>query len=94
MDISLTGQNEMKKVITSRLNSTNLDKLAAILNSNVCENYFGVLVKFSQSKRLNLDHSDSWRVLQAFVAGLRSNKSFTQTIRIKTGVLPSLERHH
>ena len=92
MDISLTGQSEMKKVIISRLNSINLDKLDAILSSNGCENYSGVLVKFSQGKRLNLDQSDSWRVLQAFVAGLRSNKSFTQTIRIKAGVLPSLER--
>ena len=73
MDISLTGQNEMKKVIISRLNSINLDKLDAILSSNGCENYSGVLVKFSQGKRLNLDQSDSWRVLQAFVAGLRSS---------------------
>ena len=64
------------------------------MSSNVCDNYFGVLVKFAQGKRLNLDQSDSWRVLQAFVAGLRSNKSFTQTIRIKAGVLPSLESDH
>ena len=55
MDINIIGQNSMKKVISSQLSVANVDKLASILSSNVCENYFGILVKFSQGKRINLD---------------------------------------
>ena len=92
MDISIIGQTSMKKVISSRLSAANVDKLASVLSSNVCENYFGILVKFSQGKRLNLDQCDSWRVLQAFVAGLRSNPDFTSVVRDKAGVLPCIQR--
>ena len=55
MDVNLQGQLEMKKIISTRLTSENADKLAIILSSNFCENYFGVLVEFSEGKILNLD---------------------------------------
>ena len=93
MDISIIGQNSMKKVISSRLSAANVDKLASILSSNVCENHFGILVKFSQGKYLNLDQCDSWRGLQALVSGLCSNPDFTSEVRDKTGVLPCIQRN-
>ena len=79
----------VSKVITSRLNADNIDRLASILSSNCCEQYFGILVKYSQEKRLNLDKTDSWRVLQLFVAGLRSSANFTSDLYDKFGVLKS-----
>ena len=63
-----------------------MDKLANILSSNCCENYFGVLVKFSEGKRLNLYQIVSRRALQTFVAGLRSNTRFRDDIRVKVGL--------
>ena len=59
MDISTNGQMALTKVIQSRLNVDNIDRLASILSSNCCEQYFGILVKYSQGKRLNLDKTDS-----------------------------------
>ena len=55
MDISINGEMALSKVITSRLNADNIDRLASIISSNCCEKYFGILVKYSQGKRLNLD---------------------------------------
>ena len=89
MDISLNGQNELKTVIKKRLNEKNLDRIAKILSSNCCEQYFGCLVKYSQGKRLNQDMTDSWRVLQYFVAGLRSNANFTSDLIEHIGLVPS-----
>ena len=57
-----------------------------ILSSNCCKQYFGCLVKYSQGKRLNQDMTDTWRVLQYFVAGLQSNTNFTSDLSEKNWV--------
>ena len=57
---SLSCQNEVIKVITSRITEESVDKLEEITSSNLCELYFGVLTKFSEGKRMNLDHADAW----------------------------------
>ena len=79
----------MKKVISSRLTPELIDKLASVLSSNCCVNYFGILVKLLQGKRLNQDQTDTWRVLQAFVTGLRINPYFTYAINEAAGISPS-----
>ena len=94
MDMSIEGQMEMKKSISSRLSPELVEKLATILSSNCLENYFGVLVKFSQGKRINQDQTNSWCVLQVFVAGLRSNGNFTDEIHKPVGILPTKLRAH
>ena len=93
MDISLEGQTELKSVIRKRLNVKNVDRLAKILSSNCCENYFSCLVKYSQGKRLNQDMTDEWRMLQYFVAGLRSNADFTSDLMTKLGLTESIVRN-
>ena len=70
MDLSCEGQDILTKVILSRITIENINSIAEILSSNRCENYFSVLVKYTEGKRINMDASDSWRVLHAFVAGL------------------------
>ena len=42
MDVSFIGQIKMKRIILSRLNVDNVDRLATILSSICCNNYFGV----------------------------------------------------
>jgi len=64
----------------------NIDRISSILSSNCYEQYFGILVKYSQGKRLNQDKTDHWRMLQIFVAGLRSKTNFTSDLFVKVGV--------
>ena len=78
MDVNLIGQIEMKKFISKQLTVENVDELASIISSNCCNNHYGVFVKCLQANILNMDRTDSWRVLQAFVAGLRSNTNFSK----------------
>ena len=86
MNISLIGQNEIKTIISSRITVDNIDKLAEIMSSNLCELYFGVLNKFSEGKRLNLDHADAWQIMQLFVAGILSDKEYTNRVSTDIGI--------
>ena len=85
MSISEAGQNVLIKIIVARLNGINIDIVAKILSSNVCENYFSVLTKFSHGKRKNGDFTDTWRIQQYVVAGLISNENFLLELMEKVG---------
>ena len=52
MNISLKGQDTVQNEINKRITSENIDRIANLLSSNPCENYFGCLVKYSEGKRL------------------------------------------
>ena len=38
-----------------------MDKLAEMACSNSCEAFYSILTKFSEGKRLNLEHTDLWK---------------------------------
>ena len=76
MDLSIAGQSVLIEIITARLGEVNIDTVGKILSSNVCENYFSVLTKYSHGKRLNGNFTDTWRVQQAVVAGMIGNHKF------------------
>ena len=63
MNVSLIGQNKLKSVISKRLTKDNVDKVAELMSSNLCELYFGVLSKYTEEKRLNVDSGDAWRIM-------------------------------
>jgi uncharacterized pyridoxal phosphate-containing UPF0001 family protein len=84
---------KVKKAITSCIDRSNVDRIARVMTSNLCENYFSILVKFSQGKRLNLGQSDSWAILAHFVAGLQSNKDFSSLVMQQFGVWQSVVRN-
>ena len=67
------------------LSNDNLDKVVKILSSNLYENYFSVLVKFTEGKRISTDKSNNWIVLQNFLAGLRTNADFSSMLLNKVG---------
>ena len=48
--LSLDGQVKLKKCISSRLKEENIDRILSILFSVYCDQYFGVLGKYSQGK--------------------------------------------
>ena len=86
MDISERGQNELKKVIMKRITQDNINRLANIMSSNLCELYFGIRTKFTEGKRLNVDFSNTWRIIQLFVTGIRSDCTFVQTLAKQIGI--------
>jgi hypothetical protein len=61
MDLSDYGIDRLEKEIKSRFNCKNIDKLAKMACSNSCEAFFGVLTKFAEGKRLNLEGKDLWK---------------------------------
>ena len=61
MDLSEYGIEILQKEMSKRFNLKNIDKLAQMACSNSCEGFFSVLAKFSEGKRLNLEHTDMWK---------------------------------
>ena len=55
MDISSEGQQLLQKVMSLPLSIENLDVVARMLSSNICENYFAILAKHTEGKRINMD---------------------------------------
>jgi len=60
MSLSDAGIEKLTSKILSRFNSKTIDKIAGGGCSNLSENFWGVTTKFSEGKRLNLDHTDAY----------------------------------
>ena len=61
MDLAEYGIDKLEKEIKNRFNHKNIDRLAQMACSNSCEAFSSVLTKFSEGKRLNLEHTDLWK---------------------------------
>jgi len=61
MELSFEGVRIIQNELMRRFNTKNIDKIAEMACSNDCEGFFGVLVKFTEGKRLNLEHTDLWQ---------------------------------
>ena len=62
MSMGKIGQQTVYREITKRLNEGNIDRVSLAMSSNDCENYFGLLSKFSHGKRIYFGQTDSWQV--------------------------------
>jgi hypothetical protein len=51
-------------VIEDWINAKNIAKVAQVFMSNFYENFFLILTKYSQGKRINLGMTDSWELYQ------------------------------
>jgi hypothetical protein len=87
--LSLNEQaiRKVSKIITSRVNETNVDRLAKSMSSNSCENFFGQLTKHTEGKRRNL--ASSLEVTVLFVAGMRSDPDICTKILKAAGAAQS-----
>ena len=85
MGISTTGQLTFQKAMSSHLSIENVNKVSRMLSSNICENYFAILAKHMEGKRINMDEKDNWIVLQNFAAGLRSNVICCSNLHLELG---------
>ena len=92
MSMGKVGQQRVYKEITTRLNASNIDRVALVLSSNDCENFFGMLAKYSHGKRIYFGQTDSWKVYQLLVAGLRSDDNFEDKILAHAGIASSYVR--
>ena len=79
--------SSLKSVISKRLRKDNVDKVAELMSSNLCELYFGVLSKYTEGKRLNVDSGDALRIMQYFVAEMRSDSNFVRRLSNEIGIL-------
>ncbi len=61
MGLSHHGIHVLQRVLFKRFDAKSVDRVSKCLSSNPAEAFFGVVVKFSQGKRLCLEHTDLWR---------------------------------
>ena len=80
--------------ISKRIDRFNIDRVALTYSSNNCENFFGMLAKFSHGKRINFGKTDSWEAYQYLVAGKRSDEKFEDKILAHAKIESSYVRYH
>lgn len=73
MSMSERGQATVFKEISKRLDSSNIDRVAMTMSSNDCENFFGMIAKYSHGKIIFLGQTDSWEAYQLLIAGNKSD---------------------
>ena len=61
MDLSEEGQKKLTAILVKRFSEDNIDRVAEMATSNSCEGFWGLTVKYTEGKRLNLDRSDYWK---------------------------------
>ena len=61
MGLSDHGIHVIKRVLFRRFDAKSVVSVAQCLSSNPAEGFFGIVAKFSQGKRLNLEHTDLWK---------------------------------
>ncbi|KAL7531548.1 hypothetical protein ACHAWF_003815 [Thalassiosira exigua] len=93
MSMGVIGQEKVRCEITSRLNETNIDRVAIVFSGNHCENFYSILAKFSHGKRINNGQTDLWEVFQLLVAGQRSDDRIKDKIQAAAGIVSSALRN-
>ncbi|KAL7541261.1 hypothetical protein ACHAWF_006894 [Thalassiosira exigua] len=63
MDLSENGVILLESIIKKRFNVNSIDRIAKCGCSNHSERFIGTVTKFSEGKRLCLDHSDIWKCM-------------------------------
>ena len=71
--------------LMKRFNTKNIDKLAQMACSTSCKAFFGVLTKFSEGKRLNLEHTNLWKSM-IFLVFCRTGNTY-ETHKELSGLL-------
>ncbi|KAL7545104.1 hypothetical protein ACHAWF_008471 [Thalassiosira exigua] len=92
MSMGKSGQETCYKEISKRLDESNIDRVAATMTSNGCENFFGMLSKYSHGKRIFWGQSDSWEIFQFLVAGKKSDDHFEDAVQAYDGIVSSAVR--
>eukprot|EP00985_Skeletonema_marinoi_P018417 scaffold10289_cov75-Skeletonema_marinoi.AAC.1 len=75
MSMGKEGQQVVMHEITKRLDFNSIDRVATLSSSNRCENYFGVVAKYTHGKRLYYGRSDTFECIQLYVAATINNKN-------------------
>jgi len=86
MGLSEEGIKTLKKMLLSRVDESNVDRVALLMSSNATENFFGVCVVHSEGKHLNLDQTDQWEMILWIVICKLSNDHFAESLTRRLGV--------
>ena len=81
MSMGKRGQMKCYNKIAKQLDSSNIDCVAETMSSNGCENFFGMMAKFSHGNRIFLGQTNSWEIYQLLVAGKKSFDNFEDMLR-------------
>ena len=92
MSMSEKGVAIVNQEISKRINYLNIDRMALTYSSNNCENFFGMLAKFSHGKQINFGRTNSWEAYQFLMAGKRSDDRFEDKILAHAGIISSYLR--
>ncbi|EJK46210.1 hypothetical protein THAOC_35133, partial [Thalassiosira oceanica] len=92
MSMSKAGQAKVKKVISQRLDKSNIDRVSETLSSNDCEGFFNMLTKYSHGKRIYYGQADSWQCFGKLVAGRKSNDRFEDEVQSLAGMVSTYVR--
>ena len=86
MSMSSRAQDLVMHELLKRLTPDNIDSVAKLFSSNLDENYFGMLIKHTEGKRLYFGQSDTWQVLCLYVGARQSNSELPTLILKRLGV--------
>ena len=92
MSMGENGRAQVYKEISKRLDDRNIDRVAMALSSNACENFYGMLTKYTHGKRINYGQTDSWAVFGLYVAGKKSDDRFEDKVQQCAGIQSSYVR--
>lgn len=84
-----TGRAEVTAIIKKRFGPKSIDNAAAGGSSNYSEAFWNVLTKFSEGKKLNVDHSNIWTAINHLVF-IRSGDGNVQKTNHEISALLSL----
>jgi hypothetical protein len=78
MQLSDEGRKKLSAILTKRFNLKNIDQIAKLGCSNLCEAFWGLSVKLTEGKRLNTEHTDLWESFLEYtfcIAGDNSDRT-------------------
>ena len=67
LSLDSVGQHQLLAILLKRFGERSIDNSAAGGCSNASENFWMGLTKYTEGKRLNVDHSDLWTVINRLV---------------------------
>ena len=89
MSLSKDGIAFLTTLITDRFNAKTIDRIAAGGCSNLSENFWSMVTKFSEGKRLCLDLTDAWEVMNKLAFCRKGEGNISKTndqVAAKLGV--------
>lgn len=91
LSLGVEGQKQVTAIITGKVDTKNVDRVAKCQNSNGPERTFGQVARITEGKRINVDMGDAYKVAAYQVAGVQSDADWDQNVAKMMGSAHSNE---